>query len=233
MTVRRPRGLLFDYGGTLVEEVAFDPLAGVDFLLRYAESQPTAGTLAMLLERAERVTREVGNRRDEFHIETPWASLTRLIHYPCGIRFTRPLAELELGFWDASVSTRAMPGVAGALAEFQRAGIPMGLVSNTSFGAAVLLHELAKHGLADYLSFNVTSAEYAVRKPNTLLFEAAAAQLGVAPEHIWFVGDRLDTDISGAQAAGMHPIHFAPAGTGRSGSLAWPEIAALFRGAVD
>jgi putative hydrolase of the HAD superfamily len=52
----------------------------------------------------------------------------------------------------------------------------------------------------------MVSAEYSVRKPNTLLFETAAARLGVDPEDIWFVGDRLDTDVAGAKAAGMKAI---------------------------
>jgi putative hydrolase of the HAD superfamily len=52
----------------------------------------------------------------------------------------------------------------------------------------------------------MVSAEYAVRKPNALLFSTAAARLGLAPEEIWFVGDRLDTDIAGARSARMNPI---------------------------
>jgi len=204
-----PRAILFDYGGTLVEEVAFDIRAGTDLLLAHAETPPTPTVLATLLKRIEHVAREVGDRRDQFQIETPWASLTRLIYYPCGIRFTRPLAELELPFWNACAVTRPMPGVKEALSEFRRAGIPMGLVSNSSFGASILLHELSKHDLDTYLTTAVTSAEYVVRKPNPLLFEVAASLLGVTRHDIWFIGDRLDTDIAGARAAGMHAIHYS------------------------
>ena len=32
---------------------------------------------------------------------------------------------------------------------------------------------------------------------------STAARLGIDPKNIWFVGDRLDTDIAGARAAKM------------------------------
>jgi FMN phosphatase YigB (HAD superfamily) len=56
----------------------------------------------------------------------------------------------------------------------------------------------------------MVSADYAVRKPNPLLFETAAARLGVPPRDIWFVGDRLDTDVAGATAVGMTTVWFNP-----------------------
>lgn len=206
MSIRRPRGLLFDYGGTLVEEVAFDPRAGNEALLARASYLDGGVTLDDVLRRAERVSRDVADRRDRFQIETPWVSLTRLIHDFFGTRFADPPSELEVAFWDASVTTRAMPGALEALSALHDRGLPMGVVSNTSFGQHVIRHELNKYGLADHLAIVVASADYVVRKPNPLLFETAAALLGVPCSDIWFVGDRLDTDVAGARAAGMTTV---------------------------
>jgi putative hydrolase of the HAD superfamily len=86
----------------------------------------------------------------------------------------------------------------------------MAVVSNTSFGEPVIRYELAKYGLTDHLAFVLVSSDYAVRKPNVLLFETAAARLHVPAEDIWFVGDRLDTDVAGARAAGMTAVWFNP-----------------------
>ena len=152
----------------------------------------------------------MAGRRDEFHLETPWPTLTRLIHDFLGIRYVEPMAELEMSFWRASVTTTPMPGAQEALEQFHRSGLRMGVVSNCSFSQDVLRYELAKHGLADRLEFIVVSAEYSVRKPNVLLFETAAAKLGLACNDIWFVGDRLDTDVAGAKAAGMKAVWFQP-----------------------
>ena len=88
----------------------------------------------------------------------------------------------------------------------------MAVVSNTSFGEPVIRYELEKHGLTEHLAFIVVSSDYAVRKPNVLLFDTAAARLGIRPADIWFMGDRLDTDVAGAKAAGMTAIWFNPNG---------------------
>ena len=82
----------------------------------------------------------------------------------------------------------------------------------------------------------VVSAEYAVRKPNPLVFETAAALLGVPCADVWFVGDQVDTDIVGARAAGMTPVLFSPtergAVDGELIALTWPGIVTMLREAV-
>lgn len=207
-----PKGLLFDYGGTLVEELSVDLRAGNEWLLSRASYRPPHITLDHVMERAARVAREVTARRDEVYLETPWPKLARLIHDFLGIRFDTALTDLELGFWQASVLTHAMPGAREALARFHQWGFPLAVVSNTAFGEAVIRYELAKHGLTDHLAFVLVSSDYAVRKPNVLLYETAAARLNVRAADIWFVGDRLDTDVAGAKAAGMTAVWFNPNG---------------------
>jgi HAD superfamily hydrolase (TIGR01662 family) len=173
---------------------------------------PPHVTIDQVVERAARVAREVTSRRDEVHIETPWPTLTRLIHDFLGIRFDMPMADLELGFWNASVQTQAMPGAREALEQFHKWGLRLAVVSNTGFGEPVIRHELARYGLTDHLAFVLVSSDYSVRKPNVLLYETAAARLNVEAEDIWFVGDRLDTDVAGAKAAGMTAVWFNPQG---------------------
>ena len=214
--LRRPRGILLDYGGTLVEEVGYDPVAGNRALLALASPLGPGLTLDTVMERATRVTAEVAARRDAFGIETPWPSLTRLIHDQLGTRFTRPMDELERAFWDASMTTRGMPGARAALDAFHAASVPMAVLSNSSFGAATIRHDIAKHGLAEHLAFVMVTADYVVRKPNPLLFEVASTRLGVAPRDIWFIGDRLDTDVAGAKAAGMVAVWLRPPGVAPS-----------------
>src|SRR5689334_8051780 len=169
-----PKGILLDYGGTLVEEVGFDTRAGNEALLKLAAYSPPDLTIEQVLERAQTISEQVAERRDEFCIETPWMALTRLIHDFLGVRFELAPHELEYAFWNASVTTRAMPGAREAIEEFHRCGIRTAVVSNCSFGPEVIRHELEKHGLAEHLAFVMVSAEYAVRKPNALLFETAS-----------------------------------------------------------
>jgi len=235
--MNRPRGLLFDFGGTLVEEVAYDPHAGTTALLAAAAHVPPGVTLDAAVARARRVSAVVSARREEFQMEAPWPAVTRLIHDFLGVRFAAPLSELELTFWDASVTMRPMTGARDALAAIADAGIPMAVLSNSSFGAATIRHELARHRLADHLAFVMVSADYVVRKPNLLLFEIAAVRLGVPRDDIWFVGDRLDTDIAGAKAAGLRAVWLRPPGAAPSDNadatvLDWAELLALIQAAT-
>ena len=210
VTPKRPRGVLLDYGGTLLEEAGYDLRAGIAAMLARASYLAPGATLDAVTERARRVSRELAGRRDEFRIETPWPSMMRLIHDYFGTRFSDSLDELEIAFWDASVVTTPIPGARAALDALHAAGVPMAVLSNSSFGARVIHRDIAKHGLADHLRFVMVTADYVVRKPNPLLFETAAARLGVEPGDVWFVGDRLDTDVAGARAAGLVPVWLRP-----------------------
>jgi putative hydrolase of the HAD superfamily len=125
-----------------------------------------------------------------------------------------------------------MPGVIDALAYFRSAGIPMGVVSNSSFRQHVIRHELSKHGIAEFMNIVVVSAEFVVRKPNPLIIEAAAGLLGTSCADTWFVGDRIDTDVAGATAAGMTAILLSNKSSVRGETTAltvthWNEIAKL------
>ena len=225
------KGLLFDYGGTLVDEISVDLRAGNAWLLSRAAHRPPSLTLDEVMDRTRRVDLEVGRQRDEVQLETSWPTMARLIWDFLGIRFDDPVTDLELGFWKAAMHARAMPGVLDALERFHALGIRTGVVSNTSFSERVIRYELQKHGLAEHFQFVMVSSEYCVRKPNRMLFEIAAKRLGLEPGDIWFVGDRLDTDVAGANAVGMRTVWLRPAsvndteshGADRSAAT-WEEI---------
>lgn len=54
-----------------------------------------------------------------------------------------------------------------------------------------------------------------IGKPNPAIFEEALERLGGTPETTAMVGDRLETDIKGAQTAGLHTILLLSGVTGR------------------
>jgi putative hydrolase of the HAD superfamily len=53
----------------------------------------------------------------------------------------------------------------------------------------------------------VVSCEIGACKPDRLLFEAACAALGSSAQHTLHVGDSLEMDLRGAQAAGLLGLH--------------------------
>lgn len=56
-------------------------------------------------------------------------------------------------------------------------------------------------------------------KPEAPLYRHCAAVLGLPPEQILAVGDRLDTDVVGAGRAGMHSLHVS------TGVDSWEQVA--------
>jgi FMN phosphatase YigB (HAD superfamily) len=76
----KPKAVLLDFGGTLVQEVAFDLRAGNEWVLARASHRPTNATLERVMHRANEVSEALSKRRDEFQIECPWPTQSRLIH---------------------------------------------------------------------------------------------------------------------------------------------------------
>ena len=69
-----------------------------------------------------------------------------------------------------------------------------------------------------------------------MIIEAAAGLPGTSDADTWFVGDRLDTDVAGATAAGMTPIRLSHGTAARAEPPAitvthWDQIARLIRDA--
>ncbi len=96
----------------------------------------------------------------------------------------------------------------------------MAVVSNSAFSSEALGSELAQHGLGDFFQFVMSSADYVVRKPHPALLETAAGKLGASVGAVWYVGDTLRYDVTGAIAAGMIPVLYSPNGDASGSSAA-------------
>ena len=82
----------------------------------------------------------------------------------------------------------------------------LGLVSNYPDGAAIRA-SLEKVKLAQYFQSVIVSGDIGYCKPHPLPFWRSAAELGVAPGEIVFVGDNWLADVQGAKRAGMQVVH--------------------------
>ncbi len=90
------------------------------------------------------------------------------------------------------------------LTRLRNSGYKTGIVTN---GLAVKQWEkLVRLGLENIFGTVVISEEAGVEKPDPAIFERACGELEVLPEECVYVGDRLDTDILGANKAGMTSV---------------------------
>ena len=68
--------------------------------------------------------------------------------------------------------------------------------------------KLKNANLYEYFEQIVNSEMVGVKKPNPKIFKMALSLANVKAENALMIGDNLEADILGAQALGMHAIHF-------------------------
>lgn len=91
------------------------------------------------------------------------------------------------------------------LQELLAQGYRLGLVSNAS-NAWDLNNLIDYYDLRKYFSSILISAAEGIRKPNPLIFEKAAQEIGLPLNEAVMVGDTLEADILGAHNAGIRGI---------------------------
>ena len=103
------------------------------------------------------------------------------------------------------------PGGIEAVRALRRAGFAVLVVTNSDGYAAENLRDagvLARTGLAE--ADVIDSVVVGSAKPDTAIFDAALERAGVERTEVVHVGDMLSTDVAGALAAGITPIHLDP-----------------------
>ncbi len=91
-------------------------------------------------------------------------------------------------------------GAARLIDTLDAVGMPWGIVTN---GSANQLRKVETLELVDRAACIVVSEVVGARKPDSAIFHAAAATIGIAPARIMFVGDHPEADVAGAAHAGM------------------------------
>jgi HAD superfamily hydrolase (TIGR01549 family) len=110
-------------------------------------------------------------------------------------------------------------GVGDMLRQFQRQGLPVGIVSNTFVPGEVLDRHLEQFGLLDLLPIRVYSCDVGIRKPDRRIFEIALKKIGVEASSAIFIGDSPRADIVGANRCGMVSVLKDPHGRHAAGRI--------------
>jgi len=199
-----PRGILFDYGNTLI------PFGRREM---DAEGAALVGSLVEALPGVDRADIEAAFRevriakfreRRETLRETDARDVLRETAVALGGALTDDQAERGIAahlevFVEVAV---AAPDVYEVLGSLREQDLRLGLVSNFSHGEAI--HASLDHlDLLRFFSAVIVSADLGIVKPHPDIFLAGAAGLGLDPEEILFVGDNARLDIVGARAVGM------------------------------
>jgi putative hydrolase of the HAD superfamily len=187
-----PRAILFDIGGTVLDERQYDLEAGVQAV---SGRDPAA---------VAQICQAFRSARDDSHKVDREIDLPRWLAEHLALRGDR--ATLEDKLWRIIVTLVPVPGIETVFRRLRTDDMPLAAISNAPFSARILTAELEKHGLGGYLQFVLSSADIGFRKPASVIFKTALTRLGVTAEHVWFIGDTFREDIVGASGAGLEPI---------------------------
>ena len=108
---------------------------------------------------------------------------------------------------------------APCLAQLKSMGFLIGIAGNQPVSAEATLRNC---GLA--FDFIATSDGWGVAKPEAAFFAKVREMVGVEPQHIAYVGDRVDNDVLPSLSAGMRPVLVRRGPWGRA-QWGWPEAA--------
>jgi FMN phosphatase YigB (HAD superfamily) len=100
-----------------------------------------------------------------------------------------------------------MPGVREALSAIT---LPLAVWANTREGDERHVRAwLTRAGLDGVFSWVITSVDAGARKPSPRFFAYALARCGCAAADVLFVGNQLNTDVAGANGAGIRSVWLA------------------------
>ena len=209
--MKKPSGVIFDLGDTVLRLDPIDWIAANRKLLEYVENEVDM-TPEALQEVAFGINNDFEKQKIDSMIEMNVVHFYRAMFETAGLSLSISYEEAARICWNSAYTFTPEEGINDVLEILQQYKIPAGILSNGSFPGVLLEEELVRHNLLHSFSFVMSSADYSIRKPHPRFFNIAARKLDMKPGDIWFVGDKLQFDVKGAIAAGMYPVWYNPRG---------------------
>ncbi|PKL58662.1 MAG: hypothetical protein CVV33_10500 [Methanomicrobiales archaeon HGW-Methanomicrobiales-4] len=97
------------------------------------------------------------------------------------------------------------PGVVESIIRIYNAGIKIGAVTNASSDRA--RERLIQIGLQAYVPIVASPDLSGLKKPNPVMYQKAADEMGLSASSICVIGDNLMNDIAPAQTLGMFAVY--------------------------
>jgi len=227
------RGVLFDYGGTLVEmerpwsdvkeeaiRSEYDALKARGLGLSFDDYHLLND--ATFRRFAEREAAELKDIPDLVKYE----DIVSQIFPTMPAAWRDGVAALATRtFWSTVTRSLALRGDAKpCLEELKSKGLLMAVVSNHHNGESLTEH-LSGLQVSGYFSHILASSQLEFRKPDPRIIEKSLSLLGLGRDQAVFVGDSLEFDVGAARRAGVKSILLtSPSGDGASPAGQKPDF---------
>ncbi len=199
--------ILFDYGGTLMDEFNFSPSMGNKSIYPYIIENPYHVSPETLDNYIQMLFSKIRNLRSEL-LEIHEHIFLRYVLEYWNIKLSISIAEAEELMFNNMATVQKTPASAELLEFLQCKGVRMGVISNLCWSGKVLEDKLHKHFSSHHFEFIITTSEYIFRKPEKHIFDIAVRKSGLSPEEIWYCGNDIAVDIYGAHHAGLFPVFY-------------------------
>jgi len=205
------RGILFDFGGTLMHgRRNWAPIVAKadDALTNHIRAQGMEVSLTTFSTEFRRRLDDYFKQREKDLLETTYSYVLREILKEKGYEEIED--EVIRGALDALFSVTQENWVLeedaiDTLEVLRERGYNLGIVSNAGDDRDV--QQLARgFGISKYFDFILTSAACSYRKPHPRIFELALSNWYCPPGEAVMIGDNLEADVRGAQKAGLYGV---------------------------
>jgi HAD superfamily hydrolase (TIGR01509 family) len=209
---RGPRGVLFDYGRTLVTfdyptEELLEVMRGFLPRIEAALGWPAPPAEAILDDVLLPLESYVASISED---EVDYMAVYRRTWAEAGLRLPDDLLydilDAEQMCWDRAV--RLDPDSLAVLSWLGAHGIKRAICSNAPFPPEMMRRQVSGNGIGALVDAVVFSSEVGRRKPAPEMYRAALDAIGIDAQHALFVGDRLREDYEGPCALGMRAVVF-------------------------
>lgn len=204
--MKKPTMIFFDYGETLIHELAFDVTKGNVAMLVYCQGNlPSPKQMA---EVGMRMSQYQRNGKSTNYVEIPETHFRQCLLDYFSLKSDLDIESLARVFWDAACPYEKIAGAEDMLYQLMQENIKIGVISNLAMSGDALRQRLKTVYPNIDFDLVITSADYGVRKPEPLLFEIALNRMQVKAEDCFYCGDTYEADIVGARNVGMMPVWF-------------------------
>ena len=201
------RAVLFDWDGTLVRSDSLVATAPEAAVAHYARQKLHLAIRAEDFARALQAVipaYEPGETETAPHIDAVIGSAFTWLGWSVGTDDVDSCSRLF--FREATSRLSVYDDARALLSSLKFRGYRVGVITNAIFPGHLFQPLVNELGLSGYIDAFVSSADLGVAKPNAGIYLHALKTLGCEPHESLFVGDRVETDIAGARAAGLRAV---------------------------
>lgn len=203
--MNKPKAILFDLGDTIIQYSDFNPSRGNKELLKHcnntnSDTEKDIDSLGLDL------SKYLNSKREETSIDYSCQSFQRLLFSLINVEIDLTPFEMELIFNKHAFTKSIMPGFVEFLDFLRETDIRVAILSNSSFSGKALEVEIKELSIPDYFEFIVSTSDYCLRKPDPRIFKVCLNKLNLDNDEVWYVGNKLEYDVLGANNAGMKAV---------------------------